>query len=172
MDKKTLEKINLKHKLCKKVIARRGSANREEYDELRRQYNKVRNQVKSQTNKLKRAFELDLARKAKNNPKMIWQYINSKSKTRSGIGDLAIDPDDPKSDLTNDNAAKAEILSNFFNRVFTREPDDEVPYIPPKEIHQHMLPLIITEDAAAKLLRKLKVDKSPGRTKCNQSTYR
>ena len=65
MDKKTLEKINLKHKLCKKVIARRGSANREEYDELRRQYNNVRNQVKSQTNKLKRAFELDLARKAK-----------------------------------------------------------------------------------------------------------
>ena len=93
---------------------------------------------------------------------MIWQYINSKSKTRSGIGDLAIEPDDPKSDLTNDNAAKAEILSNFFNRVVTREPDDEVPYIPPKEIHQNMLPLIITENTVAKLLRILKVDKSPG----------
>ena len=39
LDKKTQDKINLKHKLCKKVIAKRGSTDRKEYENLRHQYN-------------------------------------------------------------------------------------------------------------------------------------
>ena len=64
LDKKILDKINLKHKLCKKLIAKRGSTDRKEYENLRHQYNKMRNQVKSLTNKLKKAFERDLAKKS------------------------------------------------------------------------------------------------------------
>ena len=108
------------------------------------------------------SFDLDLVRKAKKNPKIIWKYTNSKTKTRSGIGDLAIDPEDPKSALINDNAIKAEILSGFFSRVFTREPNDDVPCLSRMEIQQQMSPLVITENAVTKLLKKLKVDKSPG----------
>ena len=130
----------------------------------------MENRVKSQTNKLKRAFELYLARKVMKNFKMIWKYINSKSKTRSG--DLAIYPEDPKSTLTNDNAVKAKILSGFFSRVFIREPNNDVPCLCRMETHQQMLPLIITVDAVTKLHKKLKVDKYPDQVECTRNIYR
>jgi hypothetical protein len=48
-------------------------------------------------NKLKKQYEKDLSQKAIDNPKAIWNYIKSKSKTREFIADLHLDPNDPKS---------------------------------------------------------------------------
>jgi hypothetical protein len=50
--------------------------------------------VKGAVNKMKKKFENDLYGNAKKNPKAIRSYITSKSKTREGIGDLHIDPED------------------------------------------------------------------------------
>ena len=90
-----------------KSNCQKGSTETKEYENLRHQYNEVRNQVKSLTDKLKKAFERDLAKKTKQNPKTFWQYINPKSKTKSGIGDLALHPEDPKSELTSNDNEKA-----------------------------------------------------------------
>ena len=123
MDKKTLEKIKKKNALSRKSIQTKDPKIREEY-------NKVRNQVKSLTNKLKRQHEKNLASSAKKNPKAIWKYIKSKSKTRTGIGELLKDQNDQNSEKTDDDKEKAEILATFFKSVFTKEPVGEVPKLP------------------------------------------
>ncbi|VDI32122.1 Hypothetical predicted protein [Mytilus galloprovincialis] len=73
--------------------------------------------------------EKKLSTNAKKNPKAIWKYIKSKSKTRSGIGELLTDQNDETSRKTDDDKEKAEILATFFNSVFTKEPEGEVPYL-------------------------------------------
>jgi rubrerythrin len=41
--------------------------------EIRKKYNRVRNQVKSHVNKLKNKYGKDLVQRAKENPKVIWK---------------------------------------------------------------------------------------------------
>jgi hypothetical protein len=41
---------------------------------------------------MRKKFELELSEKAKTNPKAIWSYIKSKSKTKEEIGDLHLNP--------------------------------------------------------------------------------
>ena len=72
VDTKTLEKIKKTHSLSKK-------ANTAGDPETRKQYNKIRNQVKSLIRKLRKSYEKDLSKKAKTNPKSIWSYIKSGS---------------------------------------------------------------------------------------------
>ena len=112
--------------------------------------------------KLKKQHERDLARRSKENPKVIWDYIKSKSKTREGIGDLHIDPTDDKSDKTDDNRKKADILSDYFGSVFTSEPIGEMPKPKENNIRNPMHYERFTEDEIRKLILALKCDKSPG----------
>jgi hypothetical protein len=39
---------------------------------IRKQYNRVRNRVKKEVDKMRKEFELELSEKAKTNPKAIW----------------------------------------------------------------------------------------------------
>jgi hypothetical protein len=50
--------------------------------------------------------------------KAIWSYIKSKSKTREGIGDLHTNTEDTNSGKTEDKKEKANILSDYFARVY------------------------------------------------------
>ncbi|VDI15770.1 Hypothetical predicted protein [Mytilus galloprovincialis] len=114
------------------------------------------------TNKLKREHEKKLSTNAKKNPKAIWKYIKSKSKTRSGIGELLTDQNDETSRKTDDDKEKAEILATFFNSVFTKEPEGEVHTLPIKNTKNKMLQMNINKEEIAKILKGLKVEKSPG----------
>ncbi|CAG2214927.1 unnamed protein product [Mytilus edulis] len=140
--------------------------------EIRAEYNRVRNKTKSSVNKLKKKFEKGLSENAKANPKAIWSYVKSKSKTREGIGDLHTDPDDTKSPKTDDDKEKAEILSEYFASVFTQEPDDEIPVPNPINIENELTDLIINKDMIMKHLKKLKIDKSPGPDKLHPRLLR
>ena len=110
MDKKTMDTIKQKNALNRKYMTNRDPNTRAEY-------NQTRNQVKTLTNKLKKKHEKDLAKSAKNNPKAIWKYIKSKSKTRSNIGELHTDQKDPNTRKTDDDNEKAEILAESSFRV-------------------------------------------------------
>ena len=130
--------------------------------EMRLEYIKVRNQVKNMVNKLKKKYEKGLSQKAKENPKAICSYIKSKSKTREGIGDLHVDPEDIKSIKTEDNKEKANILSEYFSSVFTKEPEGDVPVPNDIMVKQDMPAITVTENMVFKFLQTLKTDKSPG----------
>ena len=84
---------------------------------------KARNLVRKMTRKLEKQLEMKLAAEAKSNPKAIWKYINSKTKTRVSVSELNTDPADPTSKLTTSDKEKAEVLGQFFSSVFTVEPD-------------------------------------------------
>jgi len=155
VDKNTREKIRRKNILSKKAV-------RSKDPEVRLEYNKVRNQVKNMVNKLKKKYEKGLSQKAKENPKAIWSYIKSKSKTREGIGDLHVDPEDIKSIKTEDNKEKANILSEYFSSVFTKEPEGDVPVPNDIMVKQDMPAITVTENMVLKFLQTLKTDKSPG----------
>jgi rubrerythrin len=106
--------------------------------EIRKKYNRMRNQVKSHVNKLKNKYEKDLVQRAKENPKVIWKYFKSKSKTRDGISDLHMNPADTKSPKTDIDEEKAKILSKYFLSVFTTETNGNVPNL---ELNQSINPI-------------------------------
>ena len=110
MDKKTMDTIKQKNALNRKYITNRDPHTHAEY-------NRVRNQVKTLTSKLKKKHEKDLPKSVKKNPKAIWKYIKSKSKTRSDIGELLTDQKDPNTRKTDDDKEKAEIRAESSFRV-------------------------------------------------------
>ncbi len=133
--------------------------------EIRKRYNHIRNKVTKEVRKARKNFERNLAKEAKTNPKKIWKYINSKSKTREGIGELCKDPTDPKSEKTDKDEEKANILADYFSSVFTNEAEGALPNIPTKQITQNWKKIEIKEEVIGKLLKELKEDKSPGMDK-------
>ena len=83
-------------------------------------------------------------------------------KTKVGIGDLWTDPADPNSETTDCDQEKAQILADYFNSVYTKEPEGEIPKLPPKQIQYELEDLIIKEEQVVKSLKQLQIDKSPG----------
>ena len=155
IDLKTREAIKEKKRLSRQICEKNDP-------ELRKEYNKIRNKVKSLTSKARKDYERRLASQAKANQKVIWRYINSKSKTKIGVGDLYSDPNDTNSQLVKTNKGKANILSNFFHSVFTNEPNGDIPNIEGREISNNMSDLSIELNDVRKLLKDLITSKSPG----------
>ena len=156
LDENTRNLFKKKHALSRKLVANHMN------QEVRKEYNKIRNKVKSTIKKLKKHFETELVKKAKQNPKAIWRYIHSKSKTGSQIGKLHIDPDNTKTATTDDDKEKAKIFSKYFKSVFVNEPSEDIPTIETRFTEHEMPPLLITKNMVTKVLSSLKVDKSPG----------
>ena len=71
--------------------------------------------------KKKKRKEKGITKSSKSNPKNFWKYVNSKPK--ASIGELHIQKD---SFIFVADADKAEVLSDFFSSVFTREPNGDI----------------------------------------------
>ena len=155
IDQASIKKIKKKHNLWKKYMETKDG-------KVYQEYCRARNQIRALTRKMRNNFEKGLAKEVKKNPKALWKYINSKSKTREGVSDLNIDPTNTKSPLTKSDQEKAQVLGNFFTSVFTNEPDGDIPESPEKVINEAMGNLLITEEMVKKKLNKLRTDKSPG----------
>ena len=130
VDKETLDKIKFKTSMSRKAIKSKDP-------EDRKKYNRARNQVKKCCKRLRKKFENDIATKAKSNPKVIWKYIKSKSKTREGIGDLHRG-NDKKLGKTDKDQEKADTLCDFFSSVFVKEPEGDIPGIEPRDTESPM----------------------------------
>ncbi|CAG2224961.1 unnamed protein product [Mytilus edulis] len=70
--------------------------------------------------------------------------------------------EDVKSDKTDDNKQKAEILSEYFTSVFTNEPQGNIPEPKHIPLDKKIEELNIGTDLVLKHLQKIKTDKSPG----------
>ncbi|CAC5371801.1 unnamed protein product [Mytilus coruscus] len=170
IDKNWRALLSIIQDMDKKNISQRKKGNKSAITqnndpEVRKEYNKIRNQVKSRVNKLKWEYEKNLSEKAKENPKAIWSYIKSNTKTKEGIGDLHTDPEDTKTDKTEDKSTKAKILVDYFSSVFTNEPDGEVLTPNQVPVTNEMPKQKIKEEVVLKHLSALKIDKSPGMDK-------
>ena len=108
-------------------------------------------------------FKEKIAANAKDNPKVIYQYINSKSKTKTAVGTLCKDPNNKNSDKTEDDQEKANILSEYFTSNFVKEPLRELPTLETRKLKSQMMkPLKIDQATTYQILNKLKPEKSAG----------
>ena len=99
-----------------------------------------------------------LDKDVKNNPKMFFQYVNTKLKPKENISNLF------KEDgtLTSSNLEKKyNDLNNFFVSVLTTEDEEEVPTFTCNN-NNFISTMSITEQDTEKTLSSLKVNKSPG----------
>ena len=67
-------------------------------------------------------YEKSVALKAKEDPKVFWRYVQSKTKVKESIQCIL----DENGEVHTDNGTKAGLLNNFFQSVFTKEPDCEI----------------------------------------------
>ncbi len=161
IDDTTYQKIRRKNTLSRRCTTTKKRAATNNAEE-RREYNRVRNQVSKEMRKMKKKYERKLAKEAKKNPKAVWKYINSRSKTKHGIADLHLDPTNENSPTTDNDKTKAQILADFYSTVFTKEPAGPVPELDDINILHEMCQLSVTEEEIEKVLLKLKPNKTSG----------
>ena len=145
-------KIKKKRRAHKKLGQARTTENQKAYA-------RARNQAKWECEKARSAFEKGIAAEAKENPRAIYKYINTRLKTRSTIPDLIKED----GSLTANDTEKTQTLNKFFCQVFTQEndnPPDLTPELLPG-ITEHE-PLTFTVELIEKKLRKLDANKAAG----------
>ena len=141
-----MEKIKEKHHLRRKTIATKDPS-------VQVEYNRVRKQVRSLTRKITKEYEKGLARDTKQNPNAIWKYINSKSKTKEGIGNLLKDSSDKKAVIVETDNEKAEVLAEYFSSVFTKEAPGPTPTLDNCKVPtKSMMKLELTKEGVRKIL--------------------
>ena len=89
-------------------------------------YVKARNKVKWMVKKQKREKEKGIAQSSKSNPKKFWKYVKSKRKTTSGVAELHTKKDN-STFIAETDSDKAEVLSDLFSSIFTKENCDSMP---------------------------------------------
>ena len=147
-------KIKKKHNLWKRYMETKKM-------DIYREYCRTRNKVKNMMKFVRKNKERDISFNATTNNKAFWKYINSKTKSTSGIASLHANHLDVNSILVDNNKEKANILNTYFASVYTEEPNGEIPTIPTRSL-VNQEGVIITENAVKKLLSELDVNKSPG----------
>ena len=156
VDETIRSNIHKKHQLHRRWInAQHGNK-----EELRLQYTRARNKVKTLLRKAKRNFERDISNNAKSSPKKFWSYVRRKMKTRAGIAPLLQNPDD-KNSLKFSDLEKASILQDQFCSVFVQEPDGDIPTT--SQVACEIMPEItITEEKVKEEIKSVNKNKSCG----------
>ena len=154
IDKDLRNYIKEKNKLWKKYIVNKDS-------KILEQYKKMRNEVRNRTRTLYKQEQYKVAQECKSNPKKFWNYVNSKTRHRSSIGDLVIQNVQGQDVKVTDDNEKASVLCNYFSSVFNMK----------KEIHEVLIRekgipnsdhVEVDVDDIVKRLNNLNVYKSPG----------
>ena len=70
-------------------------------------------------------FEKEVAKNAKTNPKTFHKYVNSKTKVRTGIGELQVAQVDDVTSISDEE--KASTLNKYFSSVCTKEDSTRIP---------------------------------------------
>jgi hypothetical protein len=120
MTREIMRAIRRKKRLWRKV---KGGNITEEYREADRK-------VKKLNRNSKRRFEKRLASEKGSNNKPFFAYIKKKTKSKSSVGPLR---EKNKEAVTGDQET-AEVLSEFFSSVFTRDNGEEVPVAEETEV--------------------------------------
>jgi len=113
--------------------------------------------VKREIRRAKRGHKIVLAEKAKENPKRFYKYIKGKRVTRERVGPLQ----DQQGHLCVGPQEMGETLNEYFSSVFTVQKSMDVKEL--GEINSDVLrSVFITEKEVLEVLKRIKIDKSPG----------
>ena len=107
---------------------------------------------------LRRNFERQLVGSLKECVKPFWRYVNSRIKTKSGIGDLKRQD----GSLASSDLEKANLLSEFFTSVFKAEDCSEVPRLARQWEGPFLEAVEVTPPLIERKLKSLKISTSPG----------
>ena len=111
----------------------------------RREYVKIRNQVRQLSRKMKRQVEMNIAKEAKSNNKRFWKYVNKKTTVRQGIPDLQVPNSNAEDNsITTTDEEKAGVLSDYFASVFTREDVRHIPRIQTRQVEEFLTQVTFT----------------------------
>ncbi|CAH8669480.1 unnamed protein product [Schistosoma bovis] len=128
-------------------------------EQYRSSYCKIRNACKALISKTRHSYEKQLVRDSRYSPKRLFSHIKRRTKRSDGIPSLLI-RDNPLILAEND-AEKAEALSEYFSKVFSIG-NEERPMIHCDRDGSLMDPVVIEKDTVLRLLQHLKPDKSSG----------
>ena len=152
MKSKVRKTVKRKLELYKKY---RNTKRYKDYIDYKAQLKKTKDVVR----KAQLDFEKKLMKGFKTNPKPVYQYMREKQKVKTGISQLK----DEDGKLTDTDKETADILSSFFQTVFTKEQLGDIPMLDSKvDKDDQINEISFTTDDIAEKLRKLKTDKSPG----------
>jgi hypothetical protein len=125
------------------------------------EYNKIRNKVTSEIRKAKKNFEINLAEQIKENPKLFYGYVRSKSKTKVKVGPL----ENRDGKIVGDSKGMSKLLSEYFSSVFTEEELDRMPMQREREGEKKNVRIEwieVTEEKVVQEIRNLKANKAAG----------
>ena len=151
MDKETKQ---LRKKKNKAYTAYLSSRDRNTYI----RYSILRNNLRRRTRNVRRKHEIKLAQEFKDKPKKMWNYINSRLKTRSCVEDLK----HHDGTMATTNLEKAEQLRMQFDSVFTKENIVGMPTLADRQFEQAIEDIEFGTFDVYKRLKALNVFKSPG----------
>ncbi len=127
----------------------------------RLEYNKLRNKVTSEIRRVKKNFEHNLAEHIKDNPKLFYGYVRSKSKTKVKVGPL----ENSEGIIVGDNKGMSKMLNEYFASVFTDEDLDRMPIPREREREGNSVSIEwveVTEEKVELSIGNLKANKAAG----------
>jgi hypothetical protein len=107
--------VQNKRKKWKKYIYCKSPQNKELYDEAKEDSSRKVRQAQVR-------YEKEICRKAKDDPKVFWRFVQSKTKIKESIQCII----DDNGEIQTENKCKAELLNAFFQSVFTNEPEKDI----------------------------------------------
>ena len=147
---------SIKLKDLKAKLWKRYKKSKTHYD--RERYQRVKNELRSKTRRLRIDFENDIAQNIKTHPKRFWNYVKSRTKSRSKIPPL-MTKEGTKASTASE---KAEALNNYFSSTFTEEMLDNIPDGTQEFLGESLDKFDIPPESVLKKLLELNPNKSPG----------
>ena len=106
--------------------------------------------------------QMEIAKASKNNPKKFWNYIKSKTKNSSSIGDIKYKNINGEELLATTDEEKSKVFCDYFSSVFTIENDNFEPLQVKNEIKNVMTDISFNAVDIQLRLGNLNVNKSQG----------
>ena len=157
LDQQVRAKIRKKHRLWTRYMETRD-------DKIFKKYKSARNAVSREIKKIVRNEQQDVASQCKDNPKKFWNYINSKRKTKSSVGDLITTDIHGNTVIAYSNEEKANALGNQYSNVFTKSDDLlHSNFVLDTKLELHNLSKVqFSKQCILSKLSQLNTSKSPG----------